>query len=162
MTDNDPPTVVQVVPRFKDNLGVCGCGCQIEGVLRVKPWRDGVRCVRTCTCNRCRGRRNRSKGQRGQAKASTALGMPRSTIRVGHEEFSGGTVRWEHKDGAQAKPIITRFRLSEAQSEAARATGDHRPFVATFGHDGRLLAVVDVNDLPEVVAALATQLGMNA
>ena len=156
--------MVEVENRLKDNLGVCGCGCQAEGVLRVRPWRDGVRCVKHgCPCRRCMGKASKRRGSRGQAKASNALGMPRSSIRPGHEELAGGTVRWEHKEGATvAGPVLTKFLASEAQSEASRSTGDHRPFVATFGHKGRQVAVVDVNDLPEVVAALAVQLGMTA
>lgn len=138
----------------------CACGCGVAGQLRASTYRDGSRHVRRCACNRCRGLRSKRKGQRGQAKASTELGMPRSSIRPGHEELAGGTVRWEHKHGKQAGPVITRYRSSRAQSEAERSTGDNRPFVATFGHDGLSVAVIDLEHLAEAVAALAEQLGM--
>lgn len=150
----------QVSPNMKPAPKDCQCGCGASGQLRTSTYRDGSRHVRRCACSRCRGLRSKRKGQRGQAAASTGLGMPRSSIRPGHEELAGGTVRWEHKQGAQAGPVITRYRLSRAQSEAERSTGDHRPFVATFGHDGVTVAVIDLEHLPEAVAALAEQLGM--
>lgn len=148
----------QVTPYLKDNIAVCGCGCGDEGVLRVKPWRDGTRCTRKCRCRRCRGGANKRKGARGQVAAMRALGVPASTIHPGHEELVQGlAVRWEHKSGHQSSPVITRYRLSKAQSEAQRARGDTRPFVATFSHDGLQLAVVDLEDLQAVVWALAEQ-----
>jgi len=149
----------QVDSFFKDgNVGICGCGCGDEGTLRVKPWANGQRCTRQCKCPRCRGKRNRRKGARGQTAALKALGVPASTIHPGHEELVQGlAVRWEHKAGAQSRPVITRYRLSREQSEAQRPRGDVRPFVATFSHDGTQLAVVDLNDLQAVVWALAEQ-----
>ena len=38
-------------------------------------------------------------------------------------------MRVEIKAGKQVSPIWTRFQLAEAQSEAARAIADNRPFV---------------------------------
>lgn len=150
-----------VTPRFKAEPIECPCSCGAVGQPRVKAWSNGDRCNRNCKgCRHCRGLRSRSGGKRSQAKGSTLLGMPRSTLKPGHEELAGGTVRWEHKSGKQASPVITKFRASEAQSEALKAVGDHRPFVATFGHDGRMLAVFDLADGPQVVAALAEQYGM--
>lgn len=152
-------SAAEIQSYFKNNVGVCGCGCGLEGVLRAKPWRDQSRCVkRGCTCRRCRGLRNKRKGARGQVAAMRALGVPASTIHPGHEELVQGlAVRWEHKTGHQSSPVITRYRLSKAQSEAQRARGDNRPFVATFAHDGTQVAVVDLTELAAVVWALAEQ-----
>lgn len=143
-------------PNFKvDAVGTCGCGCGAVGSYRVKPWRDGTRCVRrTCTCARCRGGRNRRGGRDSQARAVRALGLPVSSLRPGHEELMPGlAVRWEHKSGAQSKPVVTRYLASRTQSEAARARGDTRPFVATFADGRRQVAVIDLDDLPAVLVA---------
>jgi len=152
-------SAAEVKSYFKeDNSGPCGCGCGDDGILRVKKWRDGTRCTRNCKCPRCRGARNKRKGARGQSAAARALGAPRSTLHPGHEELTPGlAVRWEHKSGHQSSPVITRFRLSRAQSEAQRSRGDTRPFVATFSHDGLQVACIDLNDLPSVVWALVEQ-----
>lgn len=144
-----------VTPNLKDKAE-CGCGCGAYGTLK-KPSRDGTRCVaRACKCPRCRGRNNKRKGQRKQAKAVTALGIPRSSIHPGHEEFLPGALRVEVKAGAQIKPAVTAFLKCEAQSEQARPAGDHRPFTAVFCPDGssRMFAMFDLADLNEFVAAV--------
>lgn len=159
---------LSVEPRFKENVGPCGCplaACKAYGTLRVREWSDGTRCVkRGCPCRRCLGARNKRKGARAQAKAVTALGIPRSPLRPGHEELLPGLVRVEIKAGAQAGPVWTRYRLAEAQSEQARPFGDHRPFVAMFEPQGTSdgLVVIRRSKLVEVVAALAEQLGVTA
>lgn len=153
----------QVEPNFRA-VGECGCGCGGFGTLRTKPWRsNGVTCLkRGCPCRQCMGRASKSRGQKRQAKATTALGVPRSSIHPGHEEFLGGTVRIEVKSGMQALPVWTKYLASEAQSNAARAVGDNRPFVACFEPKGTTdgLVVFRRSELEQVVAALAEQLGM--
>lgn len=149
---------------LKDNKGPCGCGrdsCSLYGTLK-KANRAGIQCVRGCVCPSCRGKANKRKGQRKQAKAVTALGVPRSSIHPGHEEFLGGTVRLEVKAGAQIKPAVTAFLRCEAQSNAAKAIGDNRPFLAVFMPDGSSdgLYCGRLSQLAEAVAALAEQLGM--
>lgn len=153
----------QVEPRFKGNVGVCGCGCGRQGVLRAKPWRDDTRCVRRgCDCPRCRGRRSKEKGSRRQTAARKALRVPNtSSMAPGHEEHFAGAVRVEVKAGKQVGPVLTRFLRAEVQSEASRPIGDHRPFVAVFMPEGTRdgLVVFRTSALPEVVAALHDQLG---
>lgn len=143
---------------FKDNQGQCGCGldsCTLYGTLK-KENRAGVRCVRGCKCRSCMGRANKRKGQRKQAKAVTALGIPRSSIHPGHEEFLPGACRVEVKAGAQIKPAVTAYLKCEAQSEAARPVGDHRPFVAVAMPDGSSdgIVLVRLSSLHEFVAAM--------
>jgi hypothetical protein len=147
---------VTEVESFLKDKADCGCGCGAYGTLK-KPSRDGTRCVaRACKCARCRGRVNKRKGQRKQAKAVTALGIPRSSIHPGHEEFLPGALRVEVKAGAQIKPAVTAYLKCEVQSEAARPVGDHRPFVAVFCPDGssRMFAMFDLGALDDVVAAV--------
>lgn len=161
-------SAVEVSPNFRSNVGPCGCGrddCDAYGTLRTRQWSDGSRCVRRgCPCNRCKGARNKRIGQRGQAKAATAIGIARSPLRPGHEELYGGLVRVEIKAGAQAGPVWTRFAAAEAQSESQRPTGDTRVFVAMFEPKGTSdgLVVFRRSQLNEVVAALAEQLGLVA
>lgn len=138
----------------------CGCGCGLVGSLRARPWRDGVVCVkRGCACPRCRGKRNRKKGDDKARKARKALGIPGANTR--HEELLGGGVRWEAKAGAQVKPMWTAFLKAELQSELVRAVGDSRPFVMTAAPDGEgdQLFACRLSVLPEVIAAIAEQWG---
>jgi hypothetical protein len=146
--------------------GECECkvGCGKFSTLG-KPDREGRRHARLCPCPSCRGRRSKRTGQQGQAKAAKALGIPTGgSLRPGHEEHFSGLVRTEIKAGKQANPVLTRYRLSEAQSEVQRPIGDNRPFVAVFEPEGVSygLVVIRTDKLTEAVAALAEQLGMTA
>lgn len=160
----------EVVSRLKER-GYCQCGddrCSgtepgnpLYGTLG-RPDKANRRHVTGCPCARCRGRRNKRKGQRKQAKATTALGIPRSSLHPGHEEFLGGTVRVECKAGGRmANPVWTRFRDCEAQSEASRPIGDHRPFAALFMPDGQSdgLVVVKLSQVYEFAAAIVEMWG---
>lgn len=150
-----------VTPRLKDNVGECQCGCGAFGTLK-KPWANGRRCVaRDCRCPRCIGKRNKTLGQRKQAKAVSALGVPRSSLHPGHEEFLPGTLRIEVKAGAQVRPMFTAYARMEAQSEAQRPFGDHRPFVAVAMPEGTSdgLVCFRLSNLADVVVALAEQVG---
>jgi hypothetical protein len=154
-----------VTSNLKANVGDCGCGCGAYGTLK-KPWRsNNVRCVaRKCSCRQCVGRNSKKSGGSKQSKAFTFLGVPRSSFHPGHEEHIGGLVRAEVKSGGQVGPLWTRYKAAEAQSEAARPFGDHRPFVFVAMPEGVSygLVVVRTDRLAETVAALAEQLGMIA
>lgn len=101
----------------------CVCGCGLFGTPLKRP--EGH--IRGCKCPRCMGKRNRAKGDSKARKARKALGIPGVNSR--HEEIWGGDIRVEVKAGAQIKPVVTAFLKCEAQSEAARPFGDHRPFM---------------------------------
>lgn len=144
--------------------GPCQCNAECGKFSTLgKPDREGRRHARGCPCPGCRGRRNKRTGQRGQAKAAKSLAIPTGgSLRPGHEEHFQGLVRAEIKAGKQANPVLTRYRLSEAQSEAQRPIGDNRPFVAVFEPEGVAygLVVIRTDRLTETVAALAEQLGV--
>ena len=108
----------------------CACGCGLYGTPRKKP--EGH--IRGCVCNRCRGQRNRAKGDAKALKARKVLGIAGANTR--HEELWGGDIRVEVKAGAQVKPVATKFFLAEAQSEQHRPFGDHRPFALIAMPDG--------------------------
>lgn len=110
--------------------GECACGCGLFGTLRKRP----VGHIRGCNCPKCRGKRNRSKGDAKARKARKALGIPGVMSR--HEEHFGGRLRVEMKAGKQVGPIETRFNDAWAQSEAARPIGDHRRFMMVAMPDG--------------------------
>lgn len=67
-------------------------------------------------------------------------------------------VRYENKAGRStgANAVATHFLKAEAQSEAARAHGDNRPFCATFSPDGMSdgLVVIRASVLPAFVQAV--------
>ena len=108
----------------------CACGCGLFGTPRKKP--EGH--IRGCECPRCRGQRNRAKGDSKARKARKVLGIAGANTR--HEELWGGDLRVEVKAGAQVKPVATKFYLAEAQSEQHRPFGDHRPFALIAMPDG--------------------------
>lgn len=144
---------------FKDQ-GECGCGCGTFGTYRVKAWSNGVRCVRTCkSCAQCRGKRARSKGDAKASKVRRALAAGGAATR--HEEGWGGALRIESKAGAQVKPILTRYLAAKNQSEAQRPIGDNRPFVLAASPDrGPVLLVLELDELEQVVAAVAANWGL--
>ncbi len=158
MTDTEPWSDLK--PK-----GDCECGmdaCTLFGTLG-RPDKAGRRHVRGCAkhgCKVCQGRANKRKGQRKQAKATTALGIPRGSISAGHEEFLPGTLRVEVKAGGRvANPVWTRYRDCETQSEAQRPFGDHRPFAAVYMPDGQSdgLVVVRLSNVHEFAAAIVEQ-----
>lgn len=134
--------------------------CPKFGTL-TKPSRDGKRRVKGCGDPVARNRRNKQSGQRKQRAAAKVLGVPLSGLGAGHEENWRGAVLVEVKSGAQVKPVATRYRNARAQAEAARAIGDHRPFVfmAMPEGDSGGLVVVHTDDLADVIAALAGWFG---
>lgn len=145
--------------------GPCECGtesCDLWGTLK-KPNRTGKRCVRGCKCLSCRNRNNRKRGLTKQRKAAVALGLDVGKFLPSDEEAMGGNLRMECKaTKREAGPVWTAFRLVEAQSEAARPIGDHRPFVAAFmppGEDKDGLVVCRMSALPQVAAAIVESWG---
>ena len=116
--------------------GDCACGCGLFGTVRKKP--EGH--IRGCECVRCRGKRNRTKGDSKARQARKTLGIPGVMSR--HEEHWGGKCRVEMKAGAQVGPIATRFDNARAQSEAARPIGDNRPFMMVAMPDGQKDGIV--------------------
>lgn len=139
----------------------CQCGCGLFGTLK-RPNRAGVRCVRGCRCKSCLGRRTRRTGQERQRRAQKALGIEGSALGANHEENWRGAVRVEVKSQGFAKPILTKFSLMAAQSEASRPIGDNRPFVAIAEPPGVTWGIVmfRTDKLEETVAALARQMGL--
>lgn len=101
----------------------CVCGCGLFGTPLKRP--EGH--IRGCKCPRCMGKRNRAKGDSKARQARKKLGI--GGVNSRHEEVWGGDLRLEVKAGAQIRAVATAFLKCEAQSEAARPIGDHRPFM---------------------------------
>ena len=149
----------EVFSNLKPDPIDCPCGCGASG----QPTKNGhpKGCANTCVL--CRNRRNKRKGGRKQTRARQMLAVPRTgSMQPGHEEQFGGLVRTEVKAGAQVKPILTRYLAAEAQSEAARPFGDHRPFVFMAMPDGVKygLVVIRSDVLEQAVLALYEQFGL--
>lgn len=155
-------------PRFKTNQGLCegdqerctGDICPVFGTYIVKAFRDGKRRVRGCDDPAVRGRRARTKGDAKARQARKRLKIAGSNTR--HEELWGGPVLTEMKSGVKAKTVKTFYELCRAQSEAARAIGNDRPFVAGACPDGtnHTYYVVRDDDLERFVFDLAIAWGM--
>ena len=141
-----------------DRKGECGgnrekCtldNCPLFGTLG-RADRQGVRRVRGCADPAARGRRNRSKGDAKARRARKKLGLGGHLTR--HEENWGGVFRTEIKAGLQVGPIATRFQAAKAQSDAAKALGDIRPFVMVAMPDGttRGIVLMDLDEFSDIV-----------
>ncbi len=108
----------------------------------------------------CEGNQERCTGD-GCPVFATLLKPSRDGANTRHEELWGGPVRTESKAGLKAKTVATAYNASRAQSEAARPTGDVRPFVASFCPDGskHTLFVIRDDDLETAVFAMAEAWG---
>ena len=128
-------------------------GCPLFGTLG-RTDRRGVRRVRGCSDPAARGRRNRTKGDSKARRARKKLGLGGHLTR--HEENFGGALRCEIKAGAQVGPIATRFQAAKAQSDAAKALGDIRPFVMVAMPDGTTdgIVLMSLSEFSEVVSLL--------
>lgn len=135
--------------------------CNLEGCpkfgLLSKPGRDGKRRVRGCNDPAARGKRNRAKGDAKARRARKKLGLA-ATGKAGsrHEEHWSGMFRAESKAGAQVGPIATRFYAAKAQSDAAKALGDIRPFIMIAMPDGTSdgIILMTLTEFSEVVALI--------
>jgi hypothetical protein len=128
-------------------------GCPLFGTLG-RPDRQGRRRIRGCGDPSARGRRNRTKGDSKARRARKKLGLGGHLTR--HEENWGGAFRTEIKAGAQIGPIATRFYLAKAQSDAAKALGDIRPFIMVAMPDGTAKGIVlmDLEEFSELATLL--------
>jgi hypothetical protein len=80
-----------------------------------------------------------------------------------HEEAWSGLVRTEIKAGAQVGPIATRFNSAKAQSDAAKALGDIRPFVMVAMPDGTTegICLMTLTEFSELLALLSANVEGN-
>ena len=144
-----PGRMTWVSPDLEERKGACVCGCETYGLKRKRP--EGH--VRGCPCPRCRGGRNRAKGDSKARKARRLMGLVGPNTR--HEEHLRGPVLTESKAGKQVQPVWTRFQSARAQAEASRAVGDHRPFVFLAHPDdtSEFVICVSSRDWENVLAA---------
>ena len=129
--------------------------CPLFGTLG-RPDRQGVRRIRGCADPAARGRRNRTKGDAKARRARKKLGLGGHLTR--HEENWGGSFRTEVKAGLQVGPIATRFQTAKAQSDAAKALGDIRPFIMVAMPDGTTdgIVLMSLSEFAELAALLTT------
>lgn len=142
-----------------------------EGFPRLnketRPWscrKGDETCTRKIPCPSCRSKRNRGKGSAGQ----TAARRPLEAIFDVQVAFTGRKANeetWDHlpvrvevKAGARdgANTVWTAYKNTELQSEAVRAIGDIRPYMAAFKPDGvgDVLYVIRGSKLRDVLWAL--------
>lgn len=128
-------------------------GCPLFGTLG-RPDRGNLRRVRGCSDPAARGRRNRRKGDSKARRARKKLGLGGHLTR--HEENWGGAFRTEIKAGIQVGPIATRFQAAKAQSDAAKALGDIRPFVMVAMPDGTTdgIVLMSLSEFSDLAALL--------
>lgn len=128
-------------------------GCPLFGTLG-RADRHGRRRIRGCGDPSARGRRNRIKGDSKARRARRKLGLGGHLTR--HEENWGGAFRIEVKAGVQVGPIATRFYAAKAQSDAAKALGDIRPFIMVAMPDGtaRGIVLMDLEEFSEIATLL--------
>lgn len=107
--------------HYLKDVDDCGCGCGLAGTLK-KANRAGVRCVRGCKCNACRGRNNRKRGLAKQREAAKALGLARGPFLASNEEaWSDNMFRNEVKsDKLSAGPVGNAWLRCVKQIDANR------------------------------------------
>jgi hypothetical protein len=129
--------------------------CPLFGTLG-RPDRKNVRRIRGCADPAARGRRNRTKGDAKARRARKKLGLGGHLTR--HEENWGGYFRTEVKAGLQVGPIATRFQTAKAQSDAAKALGDIRPFIMVAMPDGTTdgIVLMSLSEFSELAAMLTS------
>lgn len=133
-----------------------------EGVWNCR--KDDAACTRKQPCNSCRGARNRRKGKRrqnGTLRVFEDVCDVRATWagkRANEETYDHLPIRNENKAGhaGGANAVGRHYLASEGQSEANRAIGDLRPFLATFSPDGMGddLFVGRMSLLPQIIEAI--------
>lgn len=142
MTDVQPR---DVTPNFKAPKVTCPCAknCGAVGIPT-----KGTGHPRQCTCPKCLAGRNSRQGKAAHRRIARELGAATSGRgSSSHEESWVHAFRLEAKTGAQAGPVITRYKASRAQSEVSRAIGDNRPFAAIYDSRRKGDPVVAVVDL---------------
>jgi len=116
---------------------------------------------RSCTGPKCRGARNRRKGQRKQREVRKILNLAdeKWAGRTGNEEtWHASNLRFEVKSGKQVEPIATRYLAARKQADAAKPIGDTRPFAFVAAPDGSMpLVVIRADDLSAAVAAFVEE-----
>ena len=148
---NHEPTVDERKGECQGDHDKCSNdACPLYGTLGRED-RKGKRRVKGCGDPAARGRRNRRKGDSKARRARKKLGLGGHLTR--HEENWGGAFRTEIKAGAQVGPIATPFQAAKAQSDAAKAVGDIRPFVMVAMPDGTSKGIVlmDLEEFSQIV-----------
>lgn len=134
----------------------CSCGCQVVG----SPKKDG-HIKRLCRCPRCIGGQNRRRGIKRQREFQKAAGIKQAAFRGanGNEESWRDHFRWEHKDGAQVRPVVTAYDKCKRQSDANLAIGDPRPFALGVSVGPRRLVVIEADVWARHIVPLLEEYG---
>jgi hypothetical protein len=138
-----------MMPVIQDP-GPCPCewdGCQVIGTKLTKAGH-----LKGCACRSCLGRRNRRKGQAGEARAHRALGGIGSTIRDDLFHAYSLNISLETKSGNQCPArMVTAIRSEFMRKALRQATkkipvgADAFPAVMLQPHGGGQYLVVDVS-----------------
>ena len=127
----------------------CSCGCGIHG----SPKKNG-HVKRLCKCPACIGGQNRRRGIKRQREFQKVAGIKQAAFRGanGNEESWRDYWIWEHKDGAQVRPVATAYLRCKAQAATNGAVGDPRPFALGVSVGNLRLVVVEAADWATHVA----------
>lgn len=133
------------------DMGPCPCGVPRCDVLGTKLTRAGH--LKGCRCASCVGRRNKRKGQAGEARAHRALGGVGPTIRDDLFHLYSINISLEVKTGnhtpAKLVAAIQSEFMRHAFAQASKKTPvgtDAFPAVMLQPHGGGQYLVVDVGD----------------
>lgn len=136
------------------NKAACGCGdsdCNRFGLVR---YRRGERiCNKECVGQCCINGRNKKVGTKRQREAAKAIGQRVYGLGAGNEENWTACWRTEVKADRQAQSVEVFFRRTYLQSDEGRAFGDIRPFVPIANVNGRLFAVIPLDEMDNAVEA---------
>lgn len=141
--------MTEVWSNHKPEKQPCGCGCGATG----SPKKNG-HIKRVCKCVSCRNGNNSRRGKGSQRTFQKVAGIKQARFRGlnGNEEAWRDYFRWEHKDGAQVRPVVTAYLRCVKQIDANHAIGDPRPRAVGISCDGHRLVIVSAEDWGKHVA----------
>lgn len=147
---------VMVETNFKPEPQPCACGCGLTG----SPKKNG-HIKRSCKCISCRNGRNSKRGKRSQREFQKTAGIKQAAFRGanGNEESWRDHFRWEHKDGAQVRPVVTAYLRCKTQADSSLAIGDPRPFALGVTVGKLRLVVIDAEDWNRHIVPLLDEYG---
>lgn len=133
----------EVVSNLKPDPEPCACGCGLTG----SPKKNG-HIKRLCRCLSCRngGNARRGKGSQREFQKIAKIRPARFRAMNGNEEAWRDYFRWEHKDGAQVRPVVTAYKRCVGQIDRSNSIGDTRPRAVGVSCDGVRLVIVSAED----------------
>lgn len=130
----------EVHSKLKE-MAECGCGCGKYGILRVKTWRNGQRCVRRCECRRCKAPRHKNNATRRENLIAKKTGGSREPLSGALSGIDGKAGLWEWEEtsnGALTRGFrrwVESKQVTDKTARLMKRIGARRAFILSW--DGK-------------------------